>query len=132
MKIYVAGASKEIDRIEGFMARLRAAGHVITLDWTVEVRSAGSGSPDDDELRKACARADLLGVEACDVFWIVKPDEGSTSTGAWVELGHALAFGGKTTVASGTSRKCIFADLVDHDFDDHEEALAFLLGGSVA
>lgn len=127
MKIYVAGASKEIEKIEGFIERLRMAGHTITFDWTVAVRQVGDASPDDGDIRKASARADLDGVENCHIFWLVKPSVESTSTGAWVELGFALSFPGKTTIASGDNRKCIFADLVDREFDEHEEALRFLL-----
>lgn len=133
MKIYVAGASAQIELIEGFISRLRAAGCEITLDWTVLVRQAGSASPDDAVLRKQAAEGDLDGVDGCELYWLVKPDALNPSTGAWVELGAALTrkrllVKGPITVASGASQKCIFADLCDHNFVNHEDALAFILG----
>ena len=131
MKIYVAGASKEIDLIEQFIAKLKAAGHTITHDWTVDVRREGGGSPNDPTVRRTCALQDLKAVEECDLFWLVKPAETSTSTGAWVELGCALSDPAKYTVASGASEKCIFADLVDHSFVDHMQALEHILEGDL-
>ncbi len=136
MKIYVAGASKEIDLIEQLIARLKAGGHEITHDWTVDVRREGGGSPDDPGVRRSCALKDLGAVRDCDLFWLVKPAETSTSTGAWVELGYALALThnvgmDKYLIASGTSQKCIFADLVDHAFVDHEQALEHILEGDL-
>lgn len=132
MKIYVAGASKEIDLIERLIAKLKEAGHEITHDWTVDVRREGGGSPNDSDVRRTCALKDLEAVEACQIFWLVKPAETSTSTGAWVELGWALALHkGKHLIASGASEKCIFADLVDHSFVDHEQALEHILEGDL-
>ena len=141
MKIYVAGASSEMALIETLMRRLREAGHTITHDWTVDVRNAGSASPDDSVVRKTAARKDLRGIAESDVTWLVKPAETSTSTGAWVELGYGIGLKDESVdryaikfqdaspmlVASGSSKKCIFADIVDHEFEEHEEALAFIL-----
>ena len=132
MKIYVAGASAQIALIEGFIARLRGAGHEITFDWTVAVREAGSASPDDAAVRRHAAEADLGGVDRCELYWLIKPDASNPSTGAWVELGSALTLKRlretrqPVTVASGASQKCIFADLCDHNFMEHEDAFAFI------
>lgn len=140
MKIYVAGASKEIDLIEKLIARLKKAGHQITHDWTVDVRCEGGGSPDNPNVRRNCALKDLAAVRDAQIFWLVKPAETSTSTGAWVELGAALVTkweraardeGRRYLIASGTSEKCIFADLVDHSFVDHVQALEHILEGDL-
>jgi hypothetical protein len=140
VKIYVAGASSEMPLIETLMRRLREAGHTITHDWTFDVRNAGSASPDDAVVRKTAARKDLRGVAESEVTWLVKPAETSTSTGAWVELGYGIGLKDAAAVhgiefhdafpmlvASGGTKKCIFADLVDREFEEHEEALAFIL-----
>ena len=140
MKIYVAGASAQIDLVEGFIAALKKHSHTITFDWTVVVRRAGSASPDDLDVRRAAAESDLRGVERSDLMWLVQPDEASTSTGAWVELGYAHALKdlrGRSVgvraaappvlVVSGASKKCIFSDLADHRFASHDDALAFIL-----
>lgn len=135
--IYVAGASAQIERIEAFMVKLRAAGWRITFDWTVPVREVGNASPDDPEIRRRAALADLEGVLTARVLWLVQPDATSTSTGAWVELGSAITkrvlaekfdgIGPVSVVASGSSRKCIFSDLADYRFQSHEDALEFIV-----
>ena len=135
-KIYVAGPSAQIYLIEGFIAKLRAAGWTITFDWTVPVRTVGNASPDDPKIRRDAARADMKGVLEADVLWLVQPEATSTSTGAWVELGIALGDANNRQarglsplfmVASGASKKCIFSDLVDWRFETHDEALEFVL-----
>jgi hypothetical protein len=131
---YVAGASAQIDEIEVFIAALLDAGWTITFDWTVPVRQVGNASPDDPGIRRSAALADLGGVAKARVVWLVQPEVTSTSTGAWVELGHALAYrdlvqkSSKTIVVSGASRKCIFSDLADVRFESHEEALEYIIG----
>ncbi len=132
--IYHAGASSEIDLIEKQNAQLVEAGWAVTFDWTVPVRKAGSGSPDDKDIRRSAALADLEGVLAADVVWISQPEGSSTSTGVWVELGYALAkreyrggAHGPKIVVSGTSMKCIFSDLADFRFMSHEDALDFII-----
>jgi hypothetical protein len=88
--IYVAGASAQIELIELYMDKLRVAGWTITFDWAVKVREVGNASPDDPKIRREAALADLEGVLAARVMWLVQPDATSTSTGAWVELGSAI------------------------------------------
>jgi hypothetical protein len=141
--IYVAGASAQIETIEVFMSKLRVAGWKITFDWTVPVREVGSASPDDPNIRKSAALADLTGVLTARVLWLLQPDATSTSTGAWVELGSAITkrilaekFAGRsctcggigpvTVIASGSSKKCIFSDLADYRFQSHEDAFEFI------
>jgi hypothetical protein len=142
-RIYVAGASAQIELIECFLAKLIEAGWTITVDWCAEVRAAGNvASPDDPAVRRAAALLDLEGVAASDVTWLVQPSETSTSTGAWVELGSAITrrnllrelsrkgiavpSTGPEVVVSGTSRKCIFSDLADYRFQSHEDAFDFI------
>ena len=113
--IYIAGASAEIDDIESKISIVKKAGYLITFDWTEKVREVGNASPDDPNIRREAALADLRGVERAEIFWLLKPT--NASTGAWVELGAALMLRkyrpGKypVIVVSGVSKKCIFADL---------------------
>jgi hypothetical protein len=137
VKIYIAGASAEIDLIESFISRVRTAGHEITFDWTVKVREVGSASPDDLSIRRVAAETDRKGVADSELTWIVQPEASSTSTGAWVELGIALGLKlarprtdvlvPPMLVVSGPSTKCIFSDLADFKFQAHDEALAFIV-----
>lgn len=59
MRIYVAGASSEIERARRVMAALRAEGHEITFDWTIDFESNEGLS---DVQRAAYADADFQGV----------------------------------------------------------------------
>jgi hypothetical protein len=132
--IYLAGASKELDRCETLRDRLTAAGHRVTRNWMADVR-ANAHRPDADigkEERAAYARADLDGVAACGVFWLVTPE--LPSLGAWVELGYALRRADESPylpliIVSGPWRS-IFGDLADFTFSTHEEALAYLCGAT--
>jgi hypothetical protein len=147
-RIYRAGASSDIVRAESDIAKLKKAGWTITFDWTVEVRKAGgNASPDDLKVRREAAIADLNGVAIANVLWLAQPDGSSTSTGAWVELGYALAMRETSInrrahlarvpieslvplpviVVSGSSRKCIFSDLCDARFESHDDALEFII-----
>lgn len=134
MKIYIAGASVEIDLIESLIARVRKTGHEITFDWTVKVREVGTASPDNPSVRRSAADADRKGVADSELTWIVQPE--NQSTGAWVELGIALGLKlarPRTDVlvppmllVSGASTRCIFSDLADFRFQTHDEAFAFI------
>ena len=144
-RIYVAGASSNIDQIEHYIKKLQDAGWTISFDWTAPVRQVGDASPDDPKIRRDAALADLQGVGTADVVWLLQPDATSTSTGAWVELGAALTrreiylllhensshevnfpIKDVTVVASGLSKKCIFTDLSDYRFHGHDEAFEFI------
>ena len=145
-RIYVAGASANIEEIESYIKKLKGAGWTISFDWTVKVREAGDASPDDPVIRRQAALADLEGVTTADVVWLVQPAPTSTSTGAWVELGSALTIRdvrkwvverfkltlpeglpvGPIVVASGSSKKCIFSDLADYRFQSNDDAFDFI------
>ena len=140
--IYVAGASAQIEQVESFLGKLRAAGWTITFDWTVPVRTVGNASPDDPKIRRDAAQAGLNGVGDARVVWLMQPEPTSTSTGAWVELGAAITrrdicrvlndatrdslFEVAVVVVSGTSKKCIFSDLADFKFELHDDAFDFI------
>lgn len=128
MNIYVAGSSLEVALIEEYMRRLRAAGHIITHDWTVPVRESAQIAQRDltEADRWRHARADRQGVLDADIFWMLIPT--TPSSGAWVELGIA-AGGGRPglSIVSGDWRRSIFTSLADQRFDTHAEAFAFIM-----
>ena len=90
MRIYVAGSSREIDRVREVQVALRDFGAEITHDWTEAVERWGSrGSALTAEQRAECARADLEdGVAAADVLLVLWPLAGGIGT--YIELGFAL------------------------------------------
>lgn len=143
-KIYVAGAYAERAVVSGYLRRLRHAGMEITLDWPAYIASLGKP---DWELtypeRQKAAEFDLKGVEDCEIFWLMIPD--NQSKGSWVELGYALgfiralmrvdlprAYGPRTMVASGNQVACIFtsADGIVV-FNSHERAFEAITGGGL-
>lgn len=130
MRIYLAGASAELETCEYWMAKLRFQGHTITHDWTRSVRASRYMKISDAALRREVkadrAVDDLAGVRDADVFWLLAPS--GPSTGAWVELGNALAARDRAplrVVVSGPHERCIFAALANHHFASHEEAFAW-------
>lgn len=88
--VYVAGPSREIERSEHVMARLRASGLQITYDWAAAVRRIeGRGTALTDAEQEREAHADLAGVASADVVVVLAPTDGIS--GCWVEMGAALA-----------------------------------------
>ena len=91
MKVYVAGASSELARVEAFIARVKAIpGVEISYDWTVDVRKAGKaneGMTLAQRSKAACACE--RGVLQCNVFVYLVPLPGHKSIGAAFEAGLA-------------------------------------------
>jgi len=132
-KIYVAGASSELDMIRYVMKKLQDSGNLeITYDWTIPVAKFGSeGKELTSAERREYAAKDLAGVGGADYFWLLVP--GNKSVGAWVELGAAISnrrspptYNRPVIVVSG-DLSSIFTELADKRFTTHEEALTWLL-----
>lgn len=124
MKLYVAGASREIALVESYVHRVREAGAVITYDWCAAMRAetrADHAIPSDE--LQVYATNDLSGIAHADSFWLLAPEE--PSLGCWTELGYALARG-RRVVVSGPWQRCIFAHRAEHKFSAHDDALSFL------
>ncbi len=130
MRIYIAGASAEPERVQRAMDASRKLGLEVTLDWLAAIRAAGAATPSDANVRRACALADLQAIDRADVVWLLAPE--NASTGAWVELGYAIALRSdrsllrplRAVIVSGPgAAKCIFAELADALFASDEAAL---------
>lgn len=80
MRVYVATKFEAKGLARTFYEKLRAAGHVITCDWTNE--------DDATSVPRECAFADADGVLSADVLVIAPLTE---CRGAWVEFGIAVA-----------------------------------------
>lgn len=123
--VYLSGSSREIEVTEHWRDRLKAAGFPIAYDWTKSVRQHPEGDAAlSSDQRHAAAHADLTGIHASSVFWLLTPD--GPSLGAWVELGYALALRahGLTrrpiVLVSGAPRS-VFSELADYHFATHLE-----------
>lgn len=92
MEIYVAGASKEMERVKRVMKQIREAGHEITFDWVAEVEKVGMANPSDLAQRKASARSDVDGVIDADVILVLHPAPGVPTAGMWFEMGVQFGY----------------------------------------
>lgn len=127
-QIYIAGSSRELDRVQQAMAAAVALGFTNAYDWTRAV--AASPIHDRDMPRAARlhhAHTEVAAVVDSPFFWLLVPNEGGR--GAWVEYGMAVNGGelDQVVVASGPlHRESIFCSLADYECVSDEEALAWL------
>jgi hypothetical protein len=114
MKIYVAGASSEIETARGWMKRLREAGFEVTVDWPTMIDQGGGVANDlPGEAARKAAWTDLRGVSDAEIFWMLVPEV--ETKGAWIELGYALSESVVVFMSGriGFVKKCIFATLTE-------------------
>lgn len=115
--VYVAGASAEIARAERVIRLLTESGVAVTFDWPAHMRRVeGTSTTLTREIAEQSADADLDGVKRASVVLLLEPgtfeyvyiarhggdeyrDQQITTTGAWSELGAALALGIPVVVA---------------------------------
>jgi hypothetical protein len=137
MKVYVAGASSEIERAEKWMAALHEAGIEVTSTWPEIIRKVGAANPMDASRndRALWSAQDLAEVSDSNVFWFLLP-EGKPTAGAYTEFGYAVFMGAAASEARNAGipgaplfwiivsgkETSIFTALADHFVSD-EEAL---------
>lgn len=121
MRIYLAGGSLELLLCAQYIDALRAAGHVITYDWTQSFTGKHTLQEDHDQ-----ALADLNAVLSADVVWILVPAD--KSEGSHFEMGAALARGIRTIVSGPhlCAQHRIFPLLAAERYETHEAAFASL------
>ena len=145
----VGATAKEAWRAEGSTRCevMLLTGHVGDVErcWCTYFNGIGSGG--DSQLtvenRIKFARADLEGVLAADVVWLLAAND-KGACGSWVELGAALAavelrraqlgsFGGVQGIApvivvSGPKcRRTVFTEIAQHLVEDDDEALKLIV-----
>lgn len=89
LRVYVAGSSKERERVEWAMGVVRESGAELTHDWLAVMDAAGPDELCDHRTLRAAAQDDIKGIDAADVVWFLVPK--TPSTGAWFEVGYAFA-----------------------------------------
>jgi nucleoside 2-deoxyribosyltransferase len=127
MKVYIAGSSAELERVDRCAARAHAAGLFVVSTWPVSVRNVGHANP------RGAVRSDrqrwslncLAEIQLADVVWLLVPAIDQPTRGAWLELGYAIR-AGKGIVCSGDTMQSIFASL-GAEFESDDAALAFLI-----
>lgn len=125
--LYLAGASAEADRVQRAMDLVRShPGLRLTQDWLEAIRKDGGGNESlHPQLRRLRASEDLDGVRQARIMWLLAPD--NQSTGAWVELGYALALGVMVVVSGPAAKRCVFASLTHVEFSTDAEAWAYIV-----
>ena len=116
--IYVAGPSKELERCQHWIARLKQEGFCVTYDWTVPVAEFGSaGEKLEDSQLRSYVRSDLRGIDEAHILWVLAPSPDSHTIGAWFEFGYAFATftqmgvqqRSQILVSPPVSERCLFA-----------------------
>lgn len=118
MKLYVAGAYADRDRVIRWMAEARRHFHEVVHDW---VRIIDSVAGHDRDLPTEGARkhalGDIAGIRQAEVFWLLSPPRGY-GRGCWVELGIASQIGVPIVVSGETARDTVFTALGRRYLDD--------------
>ena len=143
ISVYVAGASRNLERSRGFIARVLADPNMqLTHNWVADIDAAQAigkdGTDFSDDARSKFAETDLEGIAACDVIVFLAEEE-PMSRGMWVGLGYAIAlrdmeFGNDRDpvhiIVSGGARRSIFTapPIVNHEVFDDGEAWHLLVG----
>jgi hypothetical protein len=128
LKVYVAGASREIERAKRMMAAVQHHGMVVAYDWPARIEEAGSANEGlTAAVSKAASLEALGGVASSHVFWFLLPND--TTIGAYVELGYFLGIGKGIAIGSGGAHGVsIFTATFHVTFDTDEQALEWLAG----
>ena len=135
LRLYVAGASRDLGRTRAFVRQAIDAyaelGLEVVHDWTVEAERSFQAGDCDATLgpveRHRRAKHCLDAVARADVFVVLLPD--GESRGAWIELGAALMLARTRAcrvVVSGDYRGTLFTELADAICEDDAEAMKWL------
>jgi hypothetical protein len=92
MRVYVAGSTRDVERVNRVQALVRSAGWEITFDWT--------GAEGEDTVPERGAAIASREIEACvtaDLTILLFPPLGG-GLGCWIEMGATLGAGGEVWV----------------------------------
>ncbi len=142
LKIYVAGASAELERARVVMEFIYDHPRMtLVRDWVkdIEIERVEGGRQDSDLTQSeqaVYARKNLGAIADSDVLWLLSPPADVHTTGAWVELGAALVTGhvrqalglaATVVIVSGLSSwHYLFNSLADQHFETDAEAIDWL------
>lgn len=127
MKYYIAtrGTEAGIVRARKVRDALSAAGHVWTLDWTIQMEANfATGKRDSDltfEDKRAYAALDRKAVQDADVVIYLEDEKSEGSAG---EFCYADAWGIPTIASCPGIARCLFVTWATHIVCTDEEAAA--------
>lgn len=125
-RIYIAGASSEMERAVAARDWLTKAGLEVVSTWTDVVAAVGDANPASATPadRRAWSVTDLEQVGKCDLLWFLVPPRETPTRGGWLEVGYARA-GRKILLFSGDCSQSIFCALGTECQND-QEAMAHI------
>lgn len=124
MRVYVAAKFEEKARAQATMRQLKAAGHIITHDWTAEDDTNIVDDPAKQKYWGICGEQDINGVLAADAVVVLNHPE---LYGGMVEVGAALAFALPVIVVGADIRNTVFWWVKDaYRVDDVAQAVALM------
>jgi hypothetical protein len=122
--VYLAGASRELDRARFWRLRLVHAGVAVASTWIDNISQVGAANPRDasPDQRRGWTWQCLAEVRHASVLWMLVPAIGAETRGAWSELGYAAAIytpGRERIICSGDTGQSIFTALgEEHETDE--------------
>jgi hypothetical protein len=142
MRLYVAGASAEIERAESFIKAARDMGYVVEHDWCAMIRDVGAANgPIERAQREAAASLAYKGATTCDLFVLLLPALATTAPcyacqhrkpaltiGAWMELAWAVEQGREVVLVGECPERTVMTVNLKHIATDDEHALMWLRG----
>lgn len=112
MKIYVAGKTRNYEKVREVQALVDESGHMVTYDWT---RSVPDGAWENEananlspEFKRVCARNDMMGVAAADAIIAVMSDD---LWGTMIEIGMAMMAAKEIVLLGHPERESVFFHL---------------------
>lgn len=124
MKVYIAGASTEIDRAKRCAYALEGLGIDVVSTWVDSVEEEGGSNLESFDLikRRDIAYRCVREMAAADWIWVLVPEGNAYSHGAMWEMGASYN-AGKPIVCSGPTWRSVFCSLV-MEFRFDEAAIA--------
>lgn len=128
MRVYIAAASREPERVRAAQAILRELGIELACDWLAPIEeNLARGVVDADlslEEQARHAGADCAAIAGADLLWLLAPEQ--PTTGAWVEYGLARGLGKPTLVTGPSASRYLFCALADFRADTDAAAVPLL------
>lgn len=131
MLVYIAGSTRDIDRVHTVQNHVRGAGHLITFDWTGvegEIRTDGSWDTVPEKGAEIASRE----IEACTTadLTIVLFPRTRGGLGCWIEMGAALAGDGDVWVVAPQRDSVFWQHAKVTRFDTDEDACRAIHAGT--
>lgn len=90
MRVYVAGSTKGISRVQHVMAECQRGGHEITFDWTGAEGEIRADWSSDIGRANELATVERDAVLSADALVLVAPPKDVAGLGCWTEVGIAI------------------------------------------